>query len=120
MRAAGVSASTGIVSATASANAAFIRSLFMVSPFSPGIGRPLCGLYCTPIVTITYYKGSVTVTNANIAEVLATLRRVNRQWPTAVVGSYTETPFTVLIACILSLRTQDKTTDAASARLFKL
>jgi endonuclease III len=86
----------------------------------PGIGRPLCGLYCTPIVTITYYKGSVTVTNANIAEVLATLRRVNRQWPTAVVGSYTETPFTVLIACILSLRTQDKTTDAASARLFKL
>jgi endonuclease-3 len=36
------------------------------------------------------------------------------------VGHYSETPFTVLISCILSLRTQDKTTDAASARLFKL
>ena len=29
-------------------------------------------------------------------------------------------PFTVLISCILSLRTQDKTTGAASERLFKL
>jgi endonuclease-3 len=29
-------------------------------------------------------------------------------------------PFRVLIACILSLRTQDRTTDAAAARLFAL
>jgi endonuclease-3 len=38
----------------------------------------------------------------------------------AVVGRYAETPFTILISCLLSLRTQDKTTDAASARLFRL
>jgi endonuclease III len=29
-------------------------------------------------------------------------------------------PFRVLIACILSLRTQDRTTDAAAARLFRV
>src|SRR4030067_2927972 len=29
-------------------------------------------------------------------------------------------PFRTLISCILSLRTQDKTTEAASKRLFKL
>jgi endonuclease-3 len=37
-----------------------------------------------------------------------------------VLGNYTSSPFTVLIACLLSLRTQDKTTDEASARLFEL
>lgn len=37
-----------------------------------------------------------------------------------MLGHYTQSPFTVLIACILSLRTQDKTTDEASARLFQL
>jgi len=36
------------------------------------------------------------------------------------VAHYAETPFTVLISCVLSLRTQDKTTDAASERLFRL
>jgi endonuclease-3 len=29
-------------------------------------------------------------------------------------------PFQILISCILSLRTQDKTTEAASGRLFRL
>ena len=48
------------------------------------------------------------------------LQKETRQWPVAVVGRYAETPFTILISCLLSLRTQDKTTDAASARLFKL
>jgi endonuclease-3 len=43
-----------------------------------------------------------------------------RQWPMPVVGHYTQTPFTVLISCLLSLRTQDQTTHAASERLFKL
>jgi endonuclease-3 len=42
------------------------------------------------------------------------------QWPMPVVGHYTQTPFTVLISCLLSLRTQDQTTHAASERLFKL
>lgn len=60
------------------------------------------------------------IINNNIGQVLALVRKMNRQWPTAVVGRYTETPFTVLISCILSLRTQDKTTGAASERLFKL
>ena len=41
------------------------------------------------------------------------------QWRVPAVGRYTQTPFTVLISCILSLRTQDKTTDEASMRLFK-
>ena len=43
-----------------------------------------------------------------------------QQWKVPVVGHYTQTPFTVLISCILSLRTQDKTTHEASERLFRL
>ena len=34
------------------------------------------------------------------------------------IGHYTRTPFTTLISCILSLRTQDATTMEASRRLF--
>ncbi len=56
----------------------------------------------------------------NIHSYLRHVRQDIRQWPIPVVGHYTETPFTVLISCILSLRTQDKTTNAASERLFKL
>jgi len=48
------------------------------------------------------------------------LRREIRQWPVPAIGHYVETPFTVLISCILSLRTQDRTTNAASERLFKM
>ena len=36
------------------------------------------------------------------------------------IGHYVETPFTVLISCLLSLRTQDRTTNAASDRLFAI
>ena len=36
------------------------------------------------------------------------------------LANFLETPFTVLISCILSLRTQDKTTTAASNRLFAI
>lgn len=56
----------------------------------------------------------------------AIIRRVQRTastWnPTAVtrVAEEKHSPFRVLIACILSLRTQDRTTDAAAARLFAL
>ena len=49
------------------------------------------------------------------------LRRTAPRWnPTAlaVVADRTRDPFRVLIACILSLRTQDTTTGPASARLF--
>lgn len=36
------------------------------------------------------------------------------------IGNYVDTPFTVLISCLLSLRTQDRTTNAASERLFAI
>ena len=51
------------------------------------------------------------------------LRRTRRRWnPTAlaVVVAESGDPFRVLIACILSLRTQDTTTGPAAARLFAL
>jgi endonuclease-3 len=56
-----------------------------------------------------------------IGEVIRRLRRTAPRWdPTAlaVVADRTRDPFRVLIACILSLRTQDTTTGPASARLF--
>jgi len=48
------------------------------------------------------------------------LKKEVKQWKVPVVGHYTKTPFTVLISCLLSLRTQDKTTHEASERLFRL
>jgi endonuclease-3 len=53
-----------------------------------------------------------------IHDVLRILRKEVRQWPVPVIAHYVKTPFTTLISCLLSLRTQDKTTDAASERLF--
>src|SRR5205809_5532595 len=53
-------------------------------------------------------------------KVVRILRREIRQWPVPAIGHYVETPFTVLISCILSLRTQDKTTNAASEKLFAI
>ena len=60
------------------------------------------------------------VTNRNIDDVLATLRRLICRWEEPVVGRYRHDPFTTLISCLLSLRTKDATTAAASARLFRL
>jgi endonuclease-3 len=54
----------------------------------------------------------------DIHPIVRILRKENRQWPVPVIGHYLETPFTVLISCILSLRTQDMTTNAASGKLF--
>jgi endonuclease-3 len=56
----------------------------------------------------------------DIHAAIGVLKQEVAQWRVPAVGRYTQTPFTVLISCILSLRTQDKTTDAASKRLFKL
>jgi endonuclease-3 len=56
----------------------------------------------------------------DIHHVVRILRKEIRQWPLPAIGHYVETPFTTLIACILSLRTQDKATNAASGRLFKI
>ncbi|OGK98280.1 MAG: endonuclease III [Candidatus Rokubacteria bacterium RIFCSPHIGHO2_12_FULL_73_22] len=56
-----------------------------------------------------------------MGEVLRRLRRTAPRWnPTAlaVIAEATRDPFRVLVACILSLRTQDTTTGPASARLF--
>jgi len=55
-----------------------------------------------------------------IHDIMRILRKEVRQWPVPAIGHYVETPFTVLISCILSLRTQDKTTNAASDRLFAI
>jgi endonuclease-3 len=56
----------------------------------------------------------------DIHEVVRILKRETQQWPVPAIGKYIETPFTVLISCILSLRTQDRTTIAASERLFAI
>lgn len=51
------------------------------------------------------------------------LRKAIRQWPEPIVGliaKESRDPFRVLIACVLSLRTKDKTTAEASRRLFAL
>jgi endonuclease-3 len=51
------------------------------------------------------------------------LRKEIRQWQEPIVGVVAKAsrdPFCVLIACVLSLRTKDKTTAEASRRLFAL
>ncbi len=61
--------------------------------------------------------------DAEIHEAVAILREAVNQWQTpavTIVSQREGDPFKVLISCILSLRTKDKTTAAASARLFAL
>jgi endonuclease-3 len=56
-------------------------------------------------------------------EIHAVFRHLSKavgRWRQPVVNHFATTPFTVLISCLLSLRTQDKTTHAASERLFQL
>ena len=60
------------------------------------------------------------VTNRRIDEVVRRLKRLIRRWEEPVVGRYKSDPFTTLISCLLSLRTKDATTAAASQRLFAL
>src|SRR5215510_11248831 len=56
----------------------------------------------------------------DIHQIVRILKKQTSQWPVPAIGNYVETPFTVLISCLLSLRTQDKTTNAASERLFAI
>ena len=56
----------------------------------------------------------------HLRHVVRILKEEIRQWPVPAIGKYVETPFTVLISCLLSLRTQDRTTIAASDRLFAI
>jgi len=61
------------------------------------------------------------VTEREIHAAVRILRRAVPKWDTPVVTLMAETyqsPFRVLISCILSLRTQDATTAKASQRLF--
>jgi endonuclease III len=53
--------------------------------------------------------------------VIARLRRTRPRWNAtalALIAEQDQDPFRVLVACILSLRTQDTTTGPAAARLF--
>ena len=71
----------------------------------------------------TINAGHAAPETVNIAEVVRRLRRTAPAWnPTAIAAltARTSDPFRVLIACILSLRTQDTTTEPAAARLFAL
>jgi endonuclease III len=61
------------------------------------------------------------VTDREIHSAIRILRREVPKWETPIVTLMAETydsPFRVLISCILSLRTQDSTTARASHRLF--
>ena len=58
--------------------------------------------------------------NTDIRHIIRILKKEIRQWPVPALGHYTDSPFTVLISCILSLRTKDQTTTAASERLFEV
>ncbi len=61
--------------------------------------------------------------NEEIHAALRILRREVRQWQEPVVGMVAKEscdPFLILIACVLSLRTKDRTTAEASHRLFAL
>ena len=56
----------------------------------------------------------------DIRHVIRILRKEVRKWPVPAIGHYTRTPFTTLVSCVLSLRTQDRTTARASDSLFKV
>jgi endonuclease-3 len=55
-----------------------------------------------------------------ISKVIQILNKEVQHWQMPVPGHSTRNPFTILMACLLSLRTQDNTTDEASSRLFQL
>ncbi|MBJ6727543.1 endonuclease III domain-containing protein [Geomesophilobacter sediminis] len=57
-----------------------------------------------------------------IHRAMAVLAEVVQQWqtPAVTIIANDRSPFKVLVSCILSLRTRDETTAAASKRLFRL
>jgi endonuclease-3 len=79
----------------------------------------LLAFIATPSTRILTYT-SVAMMAEDIHAIVRILKREIRRWPVPALAKYVETPFTVLISCILSLRTQDKTTLAASDRLFEI
>ncbi len=62
------------------------------------------------------------VTNREIGAVLRRVGEAVRAWKEPIVTqiSHEKDPFKVLVSCLLSLRTKDATTEAASGRLFAI
>src|SRR5271163_673748 len=63
----------------------------------------------------------VAITGKSVGRMLAILRRESRGWDAPVLtlmAAEKRDPFLTLIGCILSLRTNDKTTAVAAPRLF--
>lgn len=63
----------------------------------------------------------VAITSKSVGRVLAILRRASRGWDAPVLtlmAAEKHDPFLTLIGCILSLRTNDRTTAVAAPRLF--
>lgn len=61
--------------------------------------------------------------DSDIHAVVSEVKKTIRRWKEPVLGVVareTRDPFRILIACLLSLRTKDQTTDEASQRLFQL
>jgi endonuclease-3 len=60
--------------------------------------------------------------NTNISKAITRIKKAVKAWqtPAVTIVAMENDPFKVLISCILSLRTQDRTTAEASARLFAL
>lgn len=61
--------------------------------------------------------------DADIHAVVSEVKKTIRRWKEPILGVVareTRDPFRVLIACLLSLRTKDRTTAEASQRLFQL
>lgn len=61
-------------------------------------------------------------TDCALQKVITTIKRVNRAFkePAVTTVARGRDPFKVLISCLLSLRTKDNVTSAASERLFRL
>ena len=61
--------------------------------------------------------------DTEIHTVIKVLQKEAKKWPESVLGAIAKeshNPFLILIACLLSLRTKDQTTEGASRRLFTL
>ncbi len=62
------------------------------------------------------------MTDAELPEAIALIKKAVSKWKTPAVTEIAKdkNPYRVLVSCILSLRTQDRTTEQASRRLFEL
>ena len=58
----------------------------------------------------------------DLPEAISLIKKAVAKWKTPAVTEIAKdkNPYRVLVSCILSLRTLDKTTGEASAKLFKL